>query len=201
VNHPDLHNPVTVEIDLPQAFRFELELGDVSGYGGAALKLTLDGKTVLTKEFPDSDGGANGATHKEYAGTYGVDVPAGKHTVVVENTGKDWFMVKYRARNALEQTGPPLLAWALIGKTTALAWARLEDRTWDRVCVQKAKATPAPPSQLVLSGLTPGNWKAEIWDTWPGKILETKQIEVSPSGEARVLLPAIEKDLAVKMAR
>jgi hypothetical protein len=198
-NHADLHNPITVEMDLDQPSRFEVEVGDVSGYGGAALRLTLDGKVVLMKDFPDADGNANGTTHKEYSGSYGADVPAGKHGLVVENTGPDWFLCKFRARNALEQIHPPLDAWGVVGKTTVLAWARLEDRTWDRVCAQKIKLEPAPPSVLILPEVTPGTWNVELWDTWPGKVIESKRIEVKNDGQAHVQLPAIEKDLAVKI--
>ncbi len=192
---------MTFEVDLPWPTRFELEVGDVSGYGGAALKVTLDGQVALTKEFTDPDGGTNTRTLRQYAGLYGVDVPAGKHVVVVENTGQDWFMTRYIFRQAREQLGPPLMGWASAGKNTAVAWVRLEGRLWDRVCVQKATLPPAPPSVLSLPGLTPGNWKLEIWDTWPGNMIETKTITVPGSGEARVALPAIAKDLAVKLRR
>ncbi|HNX05693.1 MAG TPA: hypothetical protein PKI32_09335, partial [Opitutales bacterium] len=57
------------------------------------------------------------------------------------------------------------------------------------------------PSVLVLPGLAKGKWDVELWDTWGGKPIQTFRVRVPASGEARVALPAIEKDLAVKLRR
>ncbi len=54
---------------------------------------------------------------------------------------------------------------------------------------------------LVLPQLTSGHWKAEIWDTWSGKIVQERTIEVTADGEARVPLPEIAKDIAVRLKR
>jgi hypothetical protein len=200
-NHRDKHNPVTFEVDLPQSTRFEVEVGDVSGHGGAALKITLDGRTVVEREFADPDGNTRTETLRQYAGRYGVEVPAGKHTVVVENTGPDWFMTSYRFANAVERRSPPLVAWASAGQRTALAWVRVEGRTWRRVVALKEQIPPAPASVVILPGLAPGRWTAEIWDTWTGRVLETQPVSVPASGEVRVILPPMGKDLAVKLRR
>jgi len=199
--HRDLHNPATFEIDLPWPTRCEVEVGEVSGHGGAALKMTLDGQTALAKDFPDPDGSKDTRPLKQFAGVYGLDVPPGRHTLVVENIGADWFMASYRFRNAIEPTGPPLLSWALVGTNTVLVWSRVEDRTWQRICGLKAVVPSAPASVLLFPGLTPGLWTAELWDTWNGTITETREIIVPPSGEARLSLPPIEKDLAIKLRR
>ena len=55
-NHPELHNPVTFETDLAFPTRLLVEVGDVSGYGGAALRVVQDGGTVAERRFPDPDG-------------------------------------------------------------------------------------------------------------------------------------------------
>jgi hypothetical protein len=199
--HRDKHNPVTFDINLPWAKRFEIEVGDVSGWGGANLRVTLDGKTALNKEFADPDGSKDTRTLTQYAGSYGVDLTAGAHTVVVENTGPDWFTVQYRIRDALEPTGPAALAWALAGKTTAMAWARHEDRSWHTLCVLKQDPGPVPASVLVVPGLSAGSWEAEIWDTWNGSVLQRQTVSVPPGGEARVGLEAFEHDVAVKLLR
>ncbi len=55
VNHPTWHNPMTFEVNYPEAGRFEIEVGGVSGHGGAELTMTLDGKPALTVPFPQTD--------------------------------------------------------------------------------------------------------------------------------------------------
>ncbi|RYG38929.1 hypothetical protein EON81_02245 [bacterium] len=194
-NHADLHNPVTFEIDLPWPTKVVTEVSDVSGYGGAKLVATLDGKEVIRKDFPDPDGDRVTDSLKQFAGDYVIEVPAGRHTVRIENPGQDWFNASFRIVAAQERTGPPLRAWAVVGKSTAIAWIRQEDRTWRAVAVQKRPFLPVPPSILAFPGLK-GAWTAEVWDTRTGKILSRPPVK-----EGRVNLPTVESDLAVKLKR
>jgi hypothetical protein len=198
-NHPDLHNPVTFRTDLPRPTRLEVEVGDVSGYGGAGLTIRLDGAVVLSKEFADPDSGNE--TLRQYAGPYGVAIPAGKHEVVVANSGKDWFFAGFRLRGVVEAAGPPLDLWAIAGRTTAVAWARVEGRSWKRVCAEKDPPPPAPPSIVVLPGLAKGRWRAEVSDTWSGDVIDRQEVAVTSAGLARVRLPAVSRNLAVKLRR
>ncbi|CAN5486199.1 hypothetical protein BH11ARM2_BH11ARM2_07900 [soil metagenome] len=195
-NHADLHNPVTFEINLPWPTRLVTEVGDVSGYGGAKLVARLDGQEAIHKDFTDPDGDRMTDTLKGFAGDYAVEVPAGRHRVEIENTGQDWFNVVFRIVGAREQKTPPLLGWAVVGKTTALAWVRQEERTWKAVAVQKRVIPPVPPSVLSFPGLPPGSWTAELWDTETGKIIGHAKVE-----KGRVPLPKIATDLAVKLRR
>ncbi|RYG45844.1 hypothetical protein EON79_11625 [bacterium] len=194
-NHADLHNPITFEIDLPWPTRVVAEVTDVSGYGGAKFLATLDGQKAIERDFPDPDGDRVTDTLKQFAGDYAVEVPAGRHTVRIENPGQDWFQVSFRIVNAAERTGPPLRAWAVAGKSTVIAWVRQEDRTWRAVAVQKKPFPPVPPSVLVFPGLK-GSWSAEVWDTRTGKILARPPVK-----DGRVPLPKVETDVAVKLKR
>jgi hypothetical protein len=96
---------------------------------------------------------------------------------------------------------PPLVAWGIAGKSTVVVWIRLEGRTWKRVCALKENIPSAGASVLVLPGLPVGQCQAEVWDTWSGTILEKQKISIPSSGQARVNLPPIERDLAVKLRR
>ncbi|MDD4017844.1 MAG: DUF5060 domain-containing protein [Kiritimatiellae bacterium] len=199
--HRDKHNPVTFETDLPWRTRLLVDVGGVSGWGGAALRIEVDGQPVLTHAFPNTNPPGKHDTLNQYNRAYAADIPAGRHTVRVENTGPDWFYGCFRFAGAIEGLHPPLKAWAVAGGRTAVAWVRAEGRTWRRVCALKEQLPPAPPSVLVLPDLAEGKWDAELWDTWAGKPVHSFRVDVSPSGEARMALPAIEKDLAVKLRR
>lgn len=199
-NHPDLHNPVTFEVNLPWPVRLDLVVGDVSGYGGAALRATLDGGIVVDRPFVDEDADRGVETIKKYAGVVPVEIPAGRHTVRVENPGQDWVRVDYRFENAVLRVRPPLAVWSSVGKSLAIAWVRPQDRTWQRVAAEKETVPPVPPSLLVIEGVLDGRWKVELWDTWDGSVVGRSVIEVR-RGKAAVRLPAIATDLAVKMTR
>ena len=110
-------------------------------------------------------------------------------------------MVKYRLPEALESLRPPVLAWGVAGKRTALAWARLEDRTWQNVCVRNRVIPPAAPTILRMPGLAPGSWHAEVWDTWGQGVVAQQSVVVNDAGEATIRLPAMARDWAVRLRR
>jgi hypothetical protein len=201
-NHPNWHNPILFKLFLDRPTRFEVEVGRVSGYGGATLRLEMDGSRVLTREFPDPDGETKSDELTKYAGAYGITVPAGYHTVKVENVGADWFTASYRLVGAKPAGArPPLDAWGLVGDQHALAWVRVEGRTWPRVAVLKRPPAPAPASVMRFNGLASGSYSVVLWDTWKGQPIKTFGITVGLDGVARVPLPAIDDDLAVKLIR
>jgi len=199
-NHPALHNPVTFETDLAYPTRLVVGVGDVSGYGGAALRIVRDGVTVVEKPFPDPDGDRDTTTLKKYAGDISVEVPAGKHRVTVENPGQDWFVATYRVVGALESTSPPLIGRAIVGRKTAIVWVRNEESTWQDLAAKRA-IRHVPPSLITLFSLAPGRWRVEQWDTWAGRVVSTTVALVGRDGRANLPLPQIEGDLALKLRR
>ncbi len=198
-NHQTLNNPVTFDVQLEKPTRFIVEVGDVSGYGGATLRIWLDDKLVATKDFADPDGDEKTDTLRQYAGNYEVLVPAGSHRVRVQNTGKDWFMASYRFVGLVRQTAPAIQAWSVVGETKAMAWLRREGRTW--AAAIKGQPGMAPATVMGLSGLASGAWKVEVWDTWSGKVLQSKIITVPVSGRVRVDVPPFATDVALKLSK
>lgn len=200
-NHPALHNPVLFEVNLPRPTRFEVEVGDVSGFGGAALRIKIDGRPVLNRTFADQDGTEKTDNLKQYAGVYGLTLPRGRHTVTVENVGPDWFMASYRFADLLPRRTPPMDAWAIMGNDVSVGWLRAEGRDWKSVALLKRKAKPVPASYVSLAGLASGNWRVEIWDTWKGQIIQTQAARVTNAGRIRFSIPAFEGDLAFKLIK
>ena len=179
-----------------------MEVSRVSGYGGATLRIDMDGSRMLTRDFRDPDGNQSTADLNQYAGAYGFMVPAGYHTVKVENVGADWFMTSYRLVGARPPGGrPPVEGWAIVGNQTALIWVRVEGRTWPRVALIKRPPPPAPASTMRLNGLASGTYTTILWDTWAGREVRRFGIKVGIDGIARIPLPAIADDLAIKLIK
>lgn len=197
-NHPNWANPVTLQLDLPRRTRFEVVVGDVSGYGGARLEIQLDNQVVMTRDFSDPDDNTKTDTLTTFRGTYGFEIPAGKHTLVVRNTGNDWFEATLRFKGLQKSLTPPLVGWGAVGDSVVMAWTRLADRTWKRVCENKESIAVCPPTILSMSGLAAGTYRTEIWDTWKGVAIQTQDINVGLDGVLRVRLPEMEKDYAIK---
>ena len=166
VNHPTWHNPATFVVDYPAAGAFEVIVNGVSGYGGAALVIRLDGSEALSADFADM-APEDTATMHQYDGTYSINVPAGPHTIVVENTGTDWFYVSYRLTDYI--TAPNLRVLALANPHSALLWAQNIENTWWN---GKQGVSPAPVnlSEITLDGFEAGDYLVERWDTASGAV-------------------------------
>jgi hypothetical protein len=198
-NHPTLHNPVTFQTDFDHPVSLVVEVENVSGYGGANLRVTVDEAEVLAKDFPDDDKLTSDL--KQYSGEYRVEVPAGKHEVVVANDGQDWFTATLRFEKAVRRTRPPLVSWASAGKSTTVVWVRHRDRTWRQAAVKKVVPPPAPPSILSIQTVPAGTYDVELWDTWKGEVVQRSRTTVDAGGRAAIELPEIAADLAVKLKR
>lgn len=199
-NHRDWHNPVTFEVNLDRPTKFEVEVGRVSGHGGATLWVTVDGQEVLKKDFVDRDPD-KAEDLGEYAGAYPVTLPAGKHSVKVENVGTDWFTAAYHFASIAPSRRPPIDAWSMVGRKTALGWARVAGRTWPRVAVQKNPPPPAPASIMRLSDLAPGRYEVTLWNTWTGAVTHRSTTTADRGGVATIPIPPVREDLAFKLVR
>jgi hypothetical protein len=164
VNHPTWHNPATFVVNYPAAGRFEVMVWAVSGYGGAGLAISLDGSPALAADFPDLLPDDYETMH-QYDGGYGIDVPAGAHTVVVENPGTDWFYVSYRLTNYL--TAPNLRVLALSNSNSALVWVQNRMHTWWNHS-QGREPEPVNATEITLGGFAAGTYAVEQWDTYAG---------------------------------
>jgi hypothetical protein len=194
----DLVNPVRFLVRLAKPTRFEVQVQEVSGYGGAGLAIELDGHRVLTRQFIDPDDNVNTESLTKYNGAYGLTIPAGSHTIVVRNPGNDWWKGSFRFVGLLPRVAPPVDAWALAGNRTVLAWVRVQGRTWRAICDNKKIPAAAPPTVFRLKGLHNGTWDVELWDTWGGTVIQTTPVRVGLDGHLRVALPTIGKDLAIR---
>ena len=119
-NHPDLHNPVTFEVDYPAAGQFIVNV-ERAAPQGATLVVTLDGKPALSQDFPrvaSKQRRAPSGKSKSYA----IEVSAGPHAITLENTGTDWLYATYRLTNYLD--APNLRVLALANRHSALVWCR-----------------------------------------------------------------------------
>jgi hypothetical protein len=197
-NHPALHNPVTLETDFPHPVTLQIRVGDVSGHGGAALRVRLDGQVVLTREFADPDGNDATETLTRYRGTLSVPIPAGRRRIEIVNFGPDWFFATVQLKDAIVSQRPPLDVYSAQGETALLAWMRPTGRSWQRVKAFREEVTPVPPTQATWTGMARGTWKVELWDTYRGTITREFSRTVGNDGRLSAPLPSVSKSLALR---
>lgn len=199
--HPSKFNPLTFTMDTKRDIQFDLIVGDVSGAGGASIQIKLDGEIVMGLDLADPNDMQDTDTITKYRGTYSLHIPSGHHQLVVADVGNDWVMASYRFRDLLPRKTPPLIGYCLNGDSVAIAWIRHADRSWDRIENQKRTVQTCPPTTMVLQNLLAGSWRADLWDTWTGKIIKTIRVTVGSDGMGAVNLPEISADIAVKLTK
>ncbi len=197
VNHPNKHNPATFQVTYPGDGTFEVIVHGVSGWGGAALRIYLNGSQALAAEFPDELPDDHETMH-QYDGAYAIDVPAGAHTILVENTGTDWFLVSYRLTNYI--TVPNLRVLGLANETSALLWVQNRENTWWNLAHGVSPA-PCGAAEIELRGITPGDYDIEQWDTRAGAVTDVVS-STSADGTLVITTPAgLTSDVAYKIRR
>jgi len=188
-------NTATFLVYYPMPGRFEVIVSGVSGLCDSALSISLDGSTVLEEWFWDTPHDV--VTHG-YDGSYGIDVPAGPHTIVVDNVCSGWFYASYRLKNYL--TSPNLRVLALSNDTSALVWVQNKMHTWWN---QAQGVTPQPVGScaITLGGFLPGTYAVEQWDTYAGTSVALPDY-VSADGNLVLTTPdGLTADVAYKARR
>jgi hypothetical protein len=175
----------TYHLDLPRAVTLRLHVKAI-GAGGSALRVTLDGHTVIEKSWPA--GAAPAALPTEFA----CDAPAGSHTLVVENPGgPDWIEIP-----AID-LGLEIPALAAIGRRSENFLALW---LWQRAALYAADP-PAPLNgTLVLDEVPAGRWTITWWDTATAHPAAPLTL-AHAGGTLRVPTPPIVRHAAVTLAR
>jgi hypothetical protein len=180
--------PLTFQVSYPQPGAFTVTVQQIAK-SGAHLKIAVDGKAA-EQDYPAGD--------KDYAPksteqTIKLDVPQGAHTITVENTGKDWLVIK---QFALSDYAPALAANARIGRDYLAAWI------YNRANIltpadDESKLTPAT-GKLTLTGLQTGRYRVTWWDTQSGKTLDEADIRFNKDKDIITLsTPPITRDVAL----
>jgi len=93
--HPDLRLPPNFRVNALTPATLIVEIRAVATMG-AVIVGRVDGREVARYDLPDKDGSNDGSL-PEYNQSLTIDIPAGRHTVSVENVGGDWATVtRYR---------------------------------------------------------------------------------------------------------
>ena len=197
-NHRDCHNPKTFMVDYPLPGRFVVGVGSVSGYGGADLRIRLDGKDALFKAFADEDKELENVM-QQYRGDYGIDVPAGAHEIEIVNRGNDWITLTHIRLGNYGSTPPAVHAMGLSGKDTVLLWVRNGDYTWFGNMTKQPCRT-IEGARLTLRGLGRGAYDVRFYAPQTASWSDVRRIRAQRD-DLELALPSFAADMAVAVSR
>jgi len=172
----------TYHLNLPQAVTARATVLEI-GAGGGALRASVDGQVAAEERWaPDAKMPAD----------LSFGLPAGEHTLVIENPGgPDWIHVSEL------DFGLETSALAAVGRrndTFIAAWL------WHRTNLYALKPGPAASGTLVLEGVPAGTWTVKWWDTTTGTASAAIMID-HPGGVLRLATPPIVRHIAVALVR
>jgi hypothetical protein len=180
-------SPLSFRVNFPQSGQFIVQLSEIS-VGGAHVILEVNGNKI-ERDFPAT---AQQTRLQGEAGRLAIDVPAGAHTITLQNSGGDWAAI---GRITLTRYAPILGAYGVANPEFAAAW--LFHR--ENVTAQPGRESGAASGQIALSGLKPGRYRATWWDTREGKALSTRPIVVNGALQMQTL--SVARDTAVFVVR
>lgn len=183
---------ISFQVSYLQAGAFSVSVGQVSS-AGAHLKVSVDGKAT-EREFPPAREDHAPDLDKT---TLSVDVPAGAHTVTVENDGDDWLSLR---RFTLSNYTPALAGLARASRDYAIAW--IYNRDGLEANDTSARSVTPATGHVSLPGLQKGKYVATWWDTRTGKSIDSSDLAVTNSKEdISVSSPPITRDVALYIVK
>ncbi|MBI5095261.1 MAG: DUF5060 domain-containing protein [Candidatus Hydrogenedentes bacterium] len=208
---PDLRAPLTFHVNYAAAGRFEVKVSTVSL--SAQLLIELDGKRALDKTLsavPPEKGGPAieyqstefrpeyGIYQANFGKNYGIDVPAGEHTVVVEVMKGDWLGVEeYAFRGYVSSRYPNVNVYGITNGAKAYLWAQNGEHNW--LNRRNGGAIPAiHGAKTIVHGLPDGQYACTWWDTWKGTKGAPEAL-IGKDGAVALTLPDLPTDAAASV--
>ena len=182
--------PLTLQVNYPQAGTLTVTVGQVAK-AGAKLTLRVDNGKTAQADYASAE--------KDYTPTdkanLQIAVPAGAHTLIIENTGSDWVVVR---QIALSDYAPGFVAPARMSKDFIVAWVYSRDN----VDAAADKASNSSSCSINLTGLKKGKYTATWWDTQSGKSLLSADLTIEKEKDpALITTPPIARDIALYVVK
>ena len=161
------------------------------------LTVSIDKKKVLKKDLLPLD--QDGYQPRAYNQSFSVKVPAGAHTIRVENTGGGAFTTAYELKNYVPRQGPDLQVRGLQTEDYILVWLKNPKFT-----IMHEMANVPMQKQgdglLTLQDVPTGTWLAEWLNTVDGSFIRREVVK--SSGNKLVLeTPAVTESVAVRLQK
>jgi hypothetical protein len=172
-------SPPTFSVSYPAAGKFSVKTASETG-ADPKIAIWLDGAQIINQAAAVNT-------------TYSIDVPAGPHTIKVDNTGTDWITI---ASYTFEGLGSQVDAYVLVSqnKKTAAGWA-LNNRYNHEFVAENGEPDPSLPPAVVVDGFENGSYSVRWYNPLTG-VLFGGAPATAAGGQLEIPLPAVYWDVA-----
>jgi hypothetical protein len=185
--HPAGRNPPTFNVNYPTAGTFKVTVVGRGSSAGSTLIIVLDGTTILTQTNPNN-------------GIYSVNIPAGNHTIRVDNSGQEWINVsEFKFTNYIAASAN-IYGNALRDNGHIVGWFRNTNYTWLYL-----KNTGGIPSSIAGASVrfdnlsANRNYQLRLFNTATNAEISNTVASSSPLGVVSFSLPTFNWDMAFRL--
>lgn len=180
---------LTLRVDPPQATTAQLRFSD-GGAGGAVVRVQVDGETVAEHAWPALKAQTGEPMLRPAQLVF--PLAAGRHAIVIENTGKeDW--VDFQSLELAHEVSV-LTAIGRRGPDFVALWV------WHRQGVFALEPLAATQGNVIIPDLPAGTWQVTWWDTHEGVPSAPATVEHG-GGALSLPTPRISRHAAVILTR
>ncbi|MBN1982090.1 MAG: cellulase family glycosylhydrolase, partial [Chitinivibrionales bacterium] len=199
------HNPVRFNVDIKNPAKLSVFVENVShdSYrsNDVILRMSLDGQVkverVVIRGEPDEF---------SIQGIYTIDIPIGKHDVVVENAAEGESMIKipsYILRLPCQTI--PFEAYGLVDPTSkdlvCIAWFHSKRNTHMRRNIMHDTLSRIDDGVFRINGFLDGNYSVEWWNTNSGCVMKPAAVHFARNGCLTGDIPPFDRDIACKIRK
>ena len=172
-------SPPTFEITYPESGSFTVRTSNEMGKE-AKIAIWIDGEMVLEQ---------TAAVNTDYA----VTVPAGRHFIRVDNTGKDWASI---ASYTFSGAGAQVDSYVLHSESREVAagWV-LNHRYNHKFLAENGEPTPVLDGELIVEDFQDGSYFINWYDCISGDIVQTGTVR-AVNNQLSISLPELFWDLS-----
>lgn len=175
-------NPPTFTVNFPVASTFSLRTSDISTYCNTQrVQILVDGTEVL-----NTSAAANT--------TYSVNVPAGTHTIKVDNAGGDWYRV---STFTFTNIGSPINTYVLKSADAkkAAGWVHNKKYNWIDAGPSGTNPPAVTGASLTLTGMLDGSYDVKWYECLNGTVTASSTAQAT-GGSLILPIPSLAWDAA-----
>jgi len=206
---PEMRTPTRIQVEMPNDGQMIVRVREVSD--SSILRVAIDGKDVADFPFsalPGSPDVQSTELHPEHENIYqakidkdrAVPIPAGRHTVTLDNLGPDWVSIASitftGAKSArFADLGALAMRDAQSGQTVMWLYDALSNWKSD-----KDGLSPRTLDDVVveLPAASISRYSIQWWDTRKGEVIRTDEV-TAEDGKLKLQPPAWSRDIAARV--